>query len=93
MNKHQFIIGIKNLHSAESVRDRILYTIESVNEAYVRFAREGKQATEKISMDELYNLFNHQGKINTSVARKYISGRVQSPATAFVLKMKSIYGV
>jgi predicted DNA-binding protein with PD1-like motif len=90
MNKNEFIEKLSNLHFARSIQKGVLYTIKSVNERNVEFVREGKTKSEKIRVDELYNLFNHQGKINTSIAKDYIiSGRVQSPSTAFVLKLKS----
>lgn len=64
------------------------YHIITVNRENVIFKREDKSKSEKISIVELYQLFTKENNFNTITAKKYISGRVQSPSVAILKQLK-----
>lgn len=65
------------------------YHIITVNSESVIFRRENKPQSEKISIAELYQFFTKENNFNTTTAKKYISGRVQSPSVAILKQLKS----
>lgn len=68
------------------------YHLVKVTKERVNFRRDHKQQIESISIDELYALYTQVGAITTTIAKGYISGRVQSPAVAIMDELKSIGG-
>lgn len=83
MDKKEFTNKLSSLKSATSVSGKRYRNIE-VRSDKVFFVREGKAQTEKISISELFELYSSEKLINTSNAKLYISGRVQSPAVAIL---------
>jgi hypothetical protein len=90
MTKSEFKNNIEVIDKVYSIRDRIEYSITNIDGDNLYFAREGKSNIEKISISEMYELYLNEERINTTEARKYIKGRVQSPAVAIVLKVKEM---
>lgn len=79
-----FIEKIKLLKVVYSIRDKVPYTIFSVNDKAVRIKRESTGKKVRLKMEELYNFYIKENYYDTKIAKdkKYISGRVQSPAVA-----------
>lgn len=76
---------ISKLSCVTSIKQK-KYTIITVNEDYVYFTREGSGKPEVISIKELFDFYccEQIENINTTTAKLYISGRVQSPAVAIL---------
>ena len=55
----------------------------------ITFRRNGKDTIERIDVNEMFRFYCEQPieNINTTMARSYISGRVQSPAVAILHKI------
>ena len=87
MNETQFKIELSNIKTAKSVTGKI-YTLTDITNENINFRRNDNVKFEKISIDELYNLYNNENNYNTSIAKSYISGRVQSPAVAILNEIK-----
>lgn len=83
MNYSQFKHALSDMSAVTSVTGKIYHSIQVKGE-YITFIRENKSAREAISVHELYELYGNEKNVNTSVAKKYISGRVQSPAVAIL---------
>ena len=83
MDKNEFIRLLSSIKKVQSKTGKT-YRILHVNNIRVEFLRQGKSTSEYISVDELINLYNNAPYINTSIAKEYISGRVQSPAVAIL---------
>lgn len=75
---------IESLEVVYSIRDKVPYTIYSVDDKIVRIKRESTGNFVRIKMEELYNFYLKENYYDTKTAKdkKYISGRVQSPAVA-----------
>ncbi len=87
MDINQFKQMLSKIKEAKSITG-ILYHSICVKDLQVFFKRPQNNKYEKIKIDELYNLYMNVPNINTVAAKKYISGRVQSPAVAIILKLK-----
>jgi len=83
LKKNEFIRRLKLITSATSVTGKTYRAIR-VDGRYVTFIRRGKFSPEEIHIDELYDLYVHEDERNTTIAKKYISGRGQSPAVAIL---------
>ena len=83
LKKNEFIRRLKRITSASSVTGKSYRAIR-VDGKYVTFIRQGKFSPEEIHIDELYELYSSEEVINTSIAKKYISDRCQSPAVAIL---------
>lgn len=83
MNYNLFKHALSALSAVTSVTGKIYHSIQ-VHGEYITFIRGNKSAREEISVHELYELYGNEKSVNTSVAKKYISGRVQSPAVAIL---------
>jgi hypothetical protein len=81
--KKEFIRRLHLITSATSVTGKT-YRAVRVEGRYVTFIRRGKFSPEEIHMDELYDLYVHEDARNTTIAKRYISGRAQSPAVAIL---------
>lgn len=75
---------IESLGNVTSVSGKASYNNIYIKDDFVYFIREGKSEEEKISLFELYDFYNNAEDFTTTEALKFISGRVQSPATAIV---------
>lgn len=75
---------IESLGNVTSVSGKASYINIYIKDDFVYFIREGKSEEEKISLFELYDFYNNAEVFTTTEALKFISGRVQSPATAIV---------
>ena len=77
---------VKELNSVESVTGKVVYKQIIVQGDFVSFRRENNEKPEIISLEEMYKFMCEQPikNITTSIAKKYISGRVQSPAVAII---------
>lgn len=88
MDKKQFIENLKEVKIVRSIKGKLYHSIE-VSEDKVYFIRSHKEKSENLSLDELFEFYTkeHKNKINTTVAKKYITKRAQSPAVAILIKM------
>ena len=86
MNKHDFKQKLSNIKSAISVTGKKYSSIQVFGDN-IEFVRENKIKSENISITELFELFISENSVNTSIAKSYISGRVQSPAIAILNKL------
>ena len=84
MDFNKFKEKIESLEVVYSIRDKVPYTIYSVDDKIVRIKRESTGSKEKLKMEELYRFYIKEDYYDTKIAKdkKYISGRVQSPAVA-----------
>lgn len=73
---------IESLEVVYSIREKVPYTIYSVDDKIVRIKRESTGKFVRIKMEELYNFYLKENYYDTEIAKEYISGRVQSPAVA-----------
>ena len=88
MKRKEFIQKLSNIKTAISVTGKKYNSIRVYGDR-LEFVRENKTKPESISVTELFELFSKENTINTSIAKSYISGRVQSPAVAILNKLKS----
>ncbi len=88
MNKDEFIQELSIIKSATSVTGKKYNSIH-INGDHIKFIRENKSQYERILIDELFDLFTKENNFNTTIAKSYISGRVQSPALAILNQIKS----
>lgn len=88
MNKTEFIRQLSFINVATSITGKKYRSIQ-VYDSHIRFIRDGKTQYENISIDELFELYTKENNITTSIAKSYISGRVQSPAVAIFNHLKS----
>jgi len=88
MNKSEFKQRLSNIKSATSVSGKKYSSIRVFGDS-IEFMRENKTKSESISITELHQLFTIENSISTSIAKLYISGRVQSPAVAIINELKS----
>ena len=88
MNKNEFIQKLSSIKTAISVTGKKYNSIKLFSDR-IEFVRENKTKPESISINELFELFTQESSINTSIAKSYISGRVQSPAVAILNELKS----
>lgn len=89
MNKNEFIKKLKNIKTATSVTG-VKYRLINVNVTTIEFVRKNNTKSESISISELYDLYSNETFINTTIAKSYISGIVQSPAVAILNQIKDI---
>ncbi len=87
MNKQEFKQRLSTIKSAMSVTGKKYCSINVLGES-VEFVRENKTKSENIPIRELFEFFTNENSINTTIAKSYISGRVQSPAVAILNKLK-----
>ena len=83
LDKSSFVDQINALEKATSVQGKIYHNI-SVHGNVVRFTRQGKSSSELINLEELFELYKSVDYPTNQEARKYISGRVQSPAVSII---------
>lgn len=88
MNKNEFKQKLSSIKTAISVTGKKYRSIHLYDDR-LEFVRENKTKVESISVTELFELFKNENSINTSIAKWYISGRVQSPAVAILNELKS----
>jgi len=88
MNLDQFKQALSLIKTATSVTGKKYKSIHIVGNN-VEFVRENKTSFERISISELYNFLLSNNVINTSIAKSFISGRVQSPAVAILNELKA----
>ena len=83
---NDFCSLVKELNSVESVTGKVVYKEIIVQGDFVSFRRENNEKPEIISLEEMYKFMCEQPikNITTSIAKKYICGRVQSPAVAII---------
>lgn len=84
MNYSTFKKYVSQLDSVQSVSGKNSYVDIKVQDNLVSFRRADKEEEEIIILSELYQFFSKGKAFTTSEAREYISGRVQSPATAII---------
>jgi hypothetical protein len=87
MDKNEFKQRLSIIKSAISVTGKKYSSIQVFGDN-LEFVRENKTKSENISITELFDLFTKENCINTSIAKAYISGRVQSPAVAILNKLE-----
>lgn len=86
--KKEFIQKLKEVKTATSIKGKLYHSIK-VSEDKIYFTRSHKEKSENLSLDELFEFYTKErkNKINTAVAKKYITKRAQSPAVAILIKM------
>jgi hypothetical protein len=89
MNKNEFIKKLTRIKSATSVTGKRYSSIYVYGDR-IEFVREHKTKPESISISELFDLYSNENSITTTVAKSYISGRVQSPAIAILNQFKNV---
>lgn len=88
MTKGEFIQELSIIKSATSITWKKYSSIQ-INGDHIKFIRENKSKYERILIDELYDLYVKENNFNTTIAKSYISGRVQSLAVAILNQIKS----
>ncbi|MCF8260331.1 MAG: hypothetical protein K9J12_06125 [Melioribacteraceae bacterium] len=88
MTKTEFITAINQLDKAVSTTGKVYRSI-TADEKNISFLRPNKTEHETIDLRELLDLFVSEKSPNTTIAKKYITGRVQSPAIAIINSIKS----
>jgi hypothetical protein len=87
--KDEIIRIQKRKTSIPSITGNAACRVIEVRDDVIYFMREGKDKKERIVYDNLYNYYcaivTERVAINTSVAKAYISGRVQTPAASILL--------
>ena len=73
-----------------SINRQSSYKIVSVVDDSLFFIREGKDNTECINLNELYNFYINETDYKTTVAKEYLSSRVYSPSAAILKELKLI---
>ena len=73
-----------------SVNRQSSYKIVSVVDDSLFFIREGKDNTECINLNELYNFYINETDYKTTTAKEYLSSRVYSPSVAILKELKQI---
>ena len=93
VGKSQFEEMIRDIETAKSVRDGIVYhySYESLPRGIVAGHRESTGNAFEIKFDELLDAYNGLGypDLKTSALKEYITGRVQSPACALLRELES----
>jgi hypothetical protein len=92
MDRHEFEQKLSGITEAKSIKGGKLYHSIHVDKQKLFFTRQGKSKVENINIDKLYQLYQSYIRgidINTPVAKKHISKRVQSPAVGIILKLTS----
>jgi len=74
---------LNRIKQATSITGKHYHSIHFINDK-IKFTRQGKNESESILISELYNFYKNENNFNTSIAKKYISGRVQSPSVAIL---------
>ncbi|KEY19063.1 hypothetical protein [Kaistella antarctica] len=87
MEKKDFVKNLTYLQSATSLTGK-KYRLDKIFDGKIYFTRENKSQSETIYISELFELFTKERVLNTTVAKSYISGRVQSPAVAILNELK-----
>ena len=88
MKKGTFIHTINQLGEVQSVQGKTYRQIEVIGER-VAFVRGHKTTREYVHLDELLALYTHEPHFNNTIAKGYISGRVQSPAVSILNAIKN----
>ena len=88
MNFEEFKEKFKQIRVASSEQGK-LYTNVQVAGNYIHFTRESG-SREQINISELFEAYNKESFINTTILRNYITGRKFSPSLAF-LKTAGFY--
>lgn len=88
MNKNLFLKKLSKITEAYSITGKFYHSIQ-VSGDKILFIRSHKDKSESIAIDELYQLYTkeHKTGINTVIAKKYITNRVQSPSVAILLQL------
>lgn len=86
LSKDEFIRQLQVVKEAESVQG-VTYSHIEVHEKKIQGMRESTQQPFTINMESLYQAYTENEVINTSVLKKYVNNRVQSPAYAILIKM------
>ena len=84
IDKNEFIKRIKELDSFESKTGKT-YSNLSLNGNVLSFKRDSTGLDWKLNVDEVYNVYTKEKYFNTVVIRKYLDGRVYSPALGLLM--------
>jgi hypothetical protein len=87
MEYNDFLNKLSSITKVVSVKSKRPYVDIKVVDLYLTFRREGNSQIEKIKLDKLYKFYMSGDYSKTTAAKKYISGRVQSPAVAVLLAL------
>lgn len=90
LNLDEFRKAISEIRTAESITGSTSYNSIRVVGSEIEFIRCGKTKSEYIKIGELFDFYTNAYYYNTSIAKSYISGRVQSPAVAILNKILEI---
>ncbi|WP_294083398.1 hypothetical protein [Proteiniphilum sp. UBA5384] len=91
MNRVEFKEKLSKIKSVKSKTGGASYHSIKVNGNVIEFVREGNIKIEKIYIDELLDFYLNGNDITkTGEAKKYIGGRVQSPAVALLIEFSKI---
>ena len=88
LSETEFYKRILELDSVPSITGNTLYDL-TLKGDILEIYRRSTQKIYKIKISELYAFYIKEDEYKTTNAKKYISGRVQSPATAILLTLTS----
>lgn len=86
----EFKKALSQISEVKSVTDSASYHSVHVADGSILFIRDKKNEYESIPVSELYSFYKNVSdlsEVKTTIAKKYISDRVQSPATAILKEL------
>lgn len=89
LTETEFYQRILELDSVPSITGNTKYDL-TLKGDILQIYRRSTQRLDKIKMSELYEFYMNEVDYKTTTAKKYISGRVQSPATAVLLALTNM---
>ena len=92
MDKQEFVSKLRKHLQGEvvtSISKKVLYTINCIDEDFVRGTRGSSGNRFKVHINELLDAYNNgERPLTTTKLKNFISGRVQSPALAILLELE-----
>jgi hypothetical protein len=91
LSKDQFYKKIMGIKIATSITGKASYSILEYipGKNKLKFKRNNTGKEWQLNVDELFNAYRQESYFNTIILKKYITGRVFSPAFAVLLKIKA----
>ena len=80
-----FTKQLSQLNEAISVSGKTKYQSIQISGDCIYYTRKSTGKRESLLLEELFNLASQELVINTTIAKKYISGRKYSPACAILI--------
>ena len=90
LSKKQFLELLKTVKEATSVQGVHYSQIRVTENKIVTGRRDTTGASFNIEINKLFDAYKENEHINTSVLKRYITNRVQSPGLAILLEMRIV---